>query len=175
MEHTYWQCCRQVTLTFSFLYRWSRAASCSLFTQSGTLESPEIKSLSHSSASFICPGSLEALMPVNILPGGRDNATLRFTQLVRSGCWGRTDVWRALFCTCDCVCCCVCVCMHFTTTICQISSGVGMHVSVWRCACLWVPANAVQSCVNLLLTGVCVCVSSWQCVSLLYYWEMVAQ
>lgn len=116
-------------------------------------EKPEIKSPSCSSASFICPGSPEASAPANILPGGREAMQLRFTQLVRSGCWRSTDVWKA-FVLYPHVC--LCACMHFTTATCQLSP-----VSVCACVCLSPTANVVHWRGCLCLTGdwVFLCIS----------------
>lgn len=165
MKHGNWKWRRQVTLTFSLLCRRTWATFCSLFTQSGTLKSPEIKSLSRSSASFICPGSLEASMPANIVPGGRDNAALRFTQLVRSGCWGRTDVWRAL-CVWVCVCDqCICVLAFL-----QIHANFFL-LCMCLFQCTFVSNYLPRLCIYMCLqcSGVCVCEGVCVCVKV-YEW-----
>lgn len=97
----------QVTLTFGFLCRQTQAASCSLFSQSGTLQRPEIKSLSRSAASFICPDSPEASTPANILPGDTET-TQHHDLLSYSGqAAGERRCLKTLFCICVCVCVCI--------------------------------------------------------------------
>lgn len=166
LECAYRQWRGQVTLTFSFLCRQTRAASCSLFTQSGTLKALRLNL--HPAAqhhSFVLAHLRPRRQQTFSLEAERQRGTEIYSaSQVRLLGEHRCSEGFVLHL-------CMCVCGYFNTTPCQLSP-----VSVCVCVCLWVRLRMCFSpttcqlcalvCVFLPQRYVCVCVCKSVCVSI---------
>lgn len=126
LECAYRQWRGQVTLTFSFLCRQTRAASCSLFTQSGTLKALRLNL--HPAAqhhSFVLAHLRPRRQQTFSLEAERQRGTEIYSaSQVRLLGEHRCSEGFVLHL-------CMCVCGYFNTTPCQLSP-----VSVCVCVCL---------------------------------------
>lgn len=165
LECAYRQWRGQVTLTFSFLCRQTRAASCSLFTQSGTLKALRLNL--HPAAqhhSFVLAHLRPRRQQTFSLEAERQRGTEIYSaSQVRLLGEHRCSEGFVLH-LCMCVCVCVGISTQLPANFPQFQSVcVSVCECVWGCVFLPLPANFVHSCVCFCLKGMCVyvCVRVW--------------